>query len=99
NRLTLEISKEQYETLLNEIKKDIEKTKDRNPNLTQDDSQMVSLETLKENLYYNSYPLNKFPFHNCTTWVLNKLDFIGIEVIYTQEWIPNAPILDDLKEL
>lgn len=35
---------------------------------------MVSLESLKENLYYNSNTINKYSYHNCTTWVLNKLD-------------------------
>lgn len=99
NRCTLEVSQEQYEFLLNEIKKEVTQTRSRNPHLEKDDSKMASLETLKENLYYNSYPLNKYPFHNCTTWVLHKLDSIGIETFNIKEWIPDAPIFDDLKEL
>ena len=91
NRCVFEVSQEQYEVLLNEIKKEVEKTKDRNPNLQKDDSKMVSLETLKENLYYNSMSnfLNSTPLHNCTTWVLHKLDSIGIEVIDLKEWMPD----------
>lgn len=98
NRCVLEISQEQYEVLLNEIKKEAEKTKNRNPNLQKDDSKMINLESIRENLYYNSYPFNSFPIHNCTTWLLNKLSDIGIEVINIDEWIPDFPILDNLKE-
>ncbi len=104
NRCVLEVSQEQYEVLLNEIKKEVEKTKDRNPNLQKDDSKMISLETLRKNLYYNSMPIGVngykiFPhIHNCVTWVVKKLSDIGIEVINTDEWIPDFPILDNLKE-
>ena len=108
NRCVFEISKEQYEKLLESIKEDVEKTIKRTPILTQDDSKMTSIESLKENLYYNSTPIkSKFsnltpPLHNCTTWALNKLESIGIEVLSDdkgrKEWIPDAPILDDLKE-
>lgn len=95
NRCTFEISQEQYESLLNDIKKEATQTNNRNPHLQQDNSKMVSLETLKENLYYNSTPIRWAgsietpPLHNCTTWVLNKLDSIGIEVIDVKEWIPD----------
>ena len=102
NRCVFEISKEQYEKLLESIKEDVEKTIKRTPILMQDDSKMTSLESLKENLYYNSSPINKYPYHNCTTWALNKLETIGIEVLSDdkgrKEWIPDAPMLDDLKE-
>ena len=97
NRCVFEISKEQYEKLLESIKEDIEKTIKRTPILAQDDSKMTSLESLKENLYYNSTPINIFNFtnwlpniHNCVTWVLNKLDSIGIEIIDNEEWLPDV---------
>lgn len=91
NRCVFEVSQEQYEFLLDEIKKEVAQTSNRNPNLQQDNSKMASLETLKENLYYNSMPnfFNSTPLHNCTTWVLHKLDSIGIEVIDLKEWIPD----------
>ncbi|WP_257933393.1 hypothetical protein UPTC17655_0878 [Campylobacter lari] len=104
NRCVLEISQEQYEVLLNEIKKEVEKTKNRNSNLQKDDSKMISLEILRKNLYYNSTPIGIngykiFPhIHNCVTWVIQRLSDIGIEVINTDEWIPDFPILDNLKE-
>ncbi|RDU61417.1 hypothetical protein CQA53_10175 [Helicobacter didelphidarum] len=97
NCCVFEISKEQYEKLLESIKEDVEKTIKRTPSLIQDDSKMTSLETLKENLYYNSSPINKYSYHNCTTWALNKLDSIGIEVYNTKEWIPDAPIGFNVK--
>lgn len=97
NRCVFEISKEQYKFLLDEIKKEVMQTKKRNPTLQEDNSKMVSLEVLKENLYYNSMPISKYPYHNCTTWVLHKLDSIGIEVIDLKEWIPdNISIRDSL---
>ena len=105
NRCVFEISQEQYEFLLDEIKKEVAQTSNRNPTLQQDDSKMISLEVLKENLYYNSTPIRWAgsietpPLHNCTTWVLHKLDSIGIEVFNIKEWIPDIPIFDDLKEL
>lgn len=105
NRCVFEVSQEQYEFLLDEIKKEVAQTSNRNPNLQQDNSKMISLETLKENLYYNSTPLRwagnieTLPLHNCTTWVLHKLDSIGIEVFNIKEWIPDIPVFKDLKEL
>ncbi|MGM9009670.1 hypothetical protein ACTFDX_07550, partial [Campylobacter jejuni] len=98
NRCVLEVSQEQYETLLDFIKKDVEKTIKRTPSLKQNDSYLKNIEILKENLYYNSNPINKYPYHNCVTWVIQKLSDIGIEVINTDEWIPDFPILDNLKE-
>ena len=97
NRCVFEVSKEQYEALLESIKQDVRQTRSRNPNLQQDNSKMTSLETLKENLYYNSSPINKYSYHNCVTWVLHKLDSIGIEVYNTKEWIPDAPIGFNVK--
>jgi hypothetical protein len=108
NRCVFEVSQEQYEFLLDEIKKEVAQTSNRNPNLQQDNSKMISLETLKENLYYNSMPfdtslslppIKALPLHNCTTWVLHKLDSIGIEVFNIKEWIPDIPVFKDLKEL
>lgn len=84
NRCVFEISKEQYEKLLESIRQDVEKTIKRTPILIQDDSKMTSLETLKENLYYSSNPINKYPCHNCTTWALNKLESIGYVLLYTE---------------
>lgn len=106
NRCALEISQEQYETLLDFIKKDVEKTIKRTPSLKQNDSYLKNIETLKENLYYNSTPINintsgeKIlpPIHNCVTWVIQKLSNIGIELVNTDEWIPDFPMVDDLKE-
>ncbi|BDB64014.1 hypothetical protein T36_0461 [Helicobacter cinaedi] len=105
NRCVFEVSQEQYESLFNDIKKEATQTSNRNPTLQQDDSKMISLESLKENLYYNSTPIRWAgsietpPLHNCTTWVLNKLDSIGIEVFNIKEWIPDVPVFNDLKEL
>ena len=96
NRCVFEISKEQYETLLESIKIEVKMTRKRSPNLKQDDSKLKSLETLTSSLYYNSTPINPsislnwFPdIHNCVTWVLNKLDSIGIEIIDNEEWLPD----------
>ncbi|WP_185908937.1 hypothetical protein, partial [Campylobacter troglodytis] len=87
NRCVFEISKEQYEALLESIKQDVQKTKDRNANLQKDNSKLVNLETLMRNLYYSSNPY--YALYNCTTWALHKLDSIGIEVIDINEWIPD----------
>ncbi|MGX3045819.1 hypothetical protein [Helicobacter sp. T3_23-1056] len=93
HRCVFEISKEQYEMLLKSIKQDVQKTKDRNGNLQKDDSKLTkSIDILKENLYYNSNPVNSTPYYNCTTWALHKLDSIGLEVIDINEWIPDADI-------
>ena len=86
NRCVFEISKEQYEKLLDSIKTEVEQTRKRTPNLKQDDTQ---LDNPIENLYYNSNPVNTHPYHNCVTWVLNKLDSIGIEIIDNEEWLPD----------
>ena len=86
NRCVFEISKEQYEKLLDSIKTEVEQTRKRTPNLKQDDTQ---LDNPIENLYYNSNPVNTHPYHNCVTWVLNKLDSIGIEIIDSKEWLPD----------
>ncbi len=83
NRCTLEISEEQYETLLANIKADFEATKEITPN---------SKEPINEEFTY------KLLENNCVTWVVKKLSDIGIEVINTDEWIPDFPILDNLKE-
>lgn len=74
NRCTLEISQEQYEKLLQEIKNDYEATKTITPK---------SEVGISGNLTYNV--LN----NNCVTWVLNKLDSIGIEIIDNEEWLPD----------
>jgi len=74
NRCVLEISKEQYETLFNNIKKDYQATIEIKPQTKNPVS-------------------DEFAYHiknnNCVTWVLNKLDSIGIEVIDLKEWIPD----------
>ena len=87
NRCVFEVSQEQYETLLESIKMEVEKTRKNTPNLEQDDMQ---LNNPIENLYYNSNPINKYPLHNCVTWVLNKLDSIGIEIIDKEGWLPDV---------
>ena len=74
NRCTLEISQEQYEKLLQEIKNDYEATKTITPK---------SEVGISGDLTYNV--LN----NNCVTWVLNKLDSIGIEIIDNEEWLPD----------
>ena len=87
NRCVFEISKEQYEKLLDSIKTEVEQTRKRTPNLKQDDTQ---LDNPIKNLYYNSNPMSSDPIHNCVTWVLNKLDSIGIEIIDSKEWLPDV---------
>ena len=74
NRCTLEVSQEQYEKLLQEIKNDYEATKTITPR---------SEVGISGDLTYNV--LN----NNCVTWVLNKLDSIGIEIIDNEEWLPD----------
>ncbi|WP_290883073.1 hypothetical protein [Helicobacter sp.] len=74
NRCVFEISKEQYETLLELIKQDVLSTLYINKN-----SDVPVTQELKYDLTSN----------NCTTWVLHKLDSIGIEVIDLKEWIPD----------
>lgn len=102
NRCVFEVSQEQYDKLLESIKSDVNFTKDRNTNMKKSNFQLsTSLENIQNTLYYNFNP-NPFsfaPLHNCTTWVLHKLDSIGIEVFNIKEWIPDIPIFDDLKEL
>ncbi|SQB98353.1 Uncharacterised protein [Helicobacter fennelliae] len=86
NRCVFEISKEQYEKLLKFIKADVSETSYRTPRLPQRSSLLYYT---KELLYYNSKPTNTYPYHNCVTWVLNKLDSIGIEIIDNEEWLPD----------
>lgn len=82
NRCTLEVSQEQYEKLLQEIKNDYEATKTITPR---------SEVGISGDLTYNV--LN----NNCVTWVLNKLVSIGIEIIDHEEWLPdNISIRDSL---
>ncbi|MFY4691537.1 hypothetical protein ACOTVD_10965 [Campylobacter jejuni] len=83
NRCTLELSKEQYESLLANIKNDFNTTKEITPK---------TQKPINEEFTY------KLLENNCVTWLLNKLSDIGIEVINTDEWIPDFPILDNLKE-
>ena len=66
NRCTLEVSQEQYEKLLQDIKNDYEATKTITPK---------SEVGISGDLTYNV--LN----NNCVHWVLHKLDSIGIEII------------------
>ncbi|TXK57322.1 hypothetical protein FVD16_00005, partial [Campylobacter helveticus] len=73
NRLTLEISKEQYETLLANIKDDFNTTKEIAPN---------SKEPINEEFTY------KLLDNNCVTWVIRKLSNIGIELIDETYTIP-----------
>ena len=84
NRCVFEISKEQYERLLELIKQDVLSTLYINKN---------SDVPVTQELKYD------FTSNNCTTWVLHKLDSIGIEVFNIKEWIPDIPVFDDLKEL
>ncbi|MCX2683861.1 hypothetical protein OQH60_08325 [Campylobacter sp. MIT 21-1685] len=74
NRCTLEVSQEQYDKLLQDIKNDYETTKAITPR---------SEASINDDFTYNVFN------NNCTTWVLNKLDSIGIEVIDVKEWIPD----------
>lgn len=73
NRCTLEISQEQYETLLSNIKKDFETTREIKPQ---------SLKPINEEFSYNLYA------NNCVHWVIKKLFDIGIEVIDETYTIP-----------
>ncbi|WP_394977563.1 hypothetical protein [uncultured Helicobacter sp.] len=73
NRCTLEVSKEQYEFLLDEIKKDFEATKDIRPQ---------SLEPINEEFTYSIHS------NNCVHWVIKKLLDIGIEIIDEDYTIP-----------
>ena len=66
NRCTLEISQEQYETLLTNIKDDFNTTKEITPN---------SQKPINEEFTY------KLLENNCVTWVIQKLSDIGIEVV------------------
>lgn len=84
NRCIFEVSQEQYEQLLKDIRQDLSLTADIKP-LTQ---QYVD--------YHLRYDIKN---NDCVTWVLHKLDSIGIEVMDLKEWIPDIPIFDDLKEL
>ena len=87
NRCVFEVSKEQYEALVESIKVDVKNTLYINKN---------SQAAITKELKYD------FTNNNCTTWALNKLETIGIEVLSNdkgrKEWIPDAPMLDDLKE-
>lgn len=73
NRCTLEVSQEQYEKLLQEIKNDYEATKTITPK---------SEVGISGDLTYNV--LN----NNCVHWVLHKLDSIGIEIIDKNYRVP-----------
>lgn len=73
NRCTLEVSQEQYETLLQDIKNDYEATKAITPK---------SEVGISGDLTYNV--IN----NNCVTWVINKLSDIGIEIIDETYTIP-----------
>ena len=82
NHCVLEISKEQYEKLLDDIHKDFSLTANVKPQTKQ----------------YVDYSLRyHIADNNCVTWVLNKLDSIGIEIIdnYT---IPGS-FMDDFSYL
>ncbi|WP_304150478.1 hypothetical protein [Helicobacter bilis] len=96
NRCVFEISKEQYEAVLKSIKKEVRFTQDRNATMQSSDFQLsTSLENMQKTMYYNSTPIDwnggiVLPnIHNCVTWVLNKLDSIGIEIIDNEEWLPD----------
>ena len=74
NRCVFEVSQEQYQKLLGDIHKDFSLTADIKP-LTQQ---------------YVDYSLRyDIKTNNCVTWVLNKLDSIGIEIIDNEEWLPD----------
>ncbi|MGX2973077.1 hypothetical protein [Helicobacter sp. T3_23-1059] len=73
NRCVLEISKEQYNTLLENIKKDFEATKQVKPNT-------------KSYVHYDlRYHITN---NNCVNWVIKKLSNIGIELIDEDYIIP-----------
>ena len=74
NRCVFEISKEQYEALVESIKVDVKNTLYINKN---------SQAAITKELKYD------FTNNNCTTWALNKLDSIGIEIIDNEEWLPD----------
>ena len=81
NRCVLEISQEQYQTLLQSIQDDIYQT-----------SFVGSQGEIKNEKFIYDIANN-----NCVTWVLNKLDSIGIEIIDNEEWLPdNISIRDSL---
>lgn len=74
NRCVFEVSQEQYQKLLGDIRKDFSLTANIKP-LTQQ---------------YVDYSLRyDIKTNNCVTWVLNKLDSIGIEIIDSKEWLPD----------
>ncbi|EON0958045.1 hypothetical protein, partial [Campylobacter jejuni] len=73
NRCTLELSKEQYEILLANIKNDFNTTKEITPN---------SKEPINEEFTY------KLLENNCVTWVIQKLSDIGIELIDDEYKVP-----------
>ncbi|MCR6577711.1 hypothetical protein [Campylobacter insulaenigrae] len=73
NRCTLELSKEQYESLLVNIKADFEATKEITPN---------SEKPINEEFTY------KLLENNCVTWVIRKLSDIGIELIDDEYKVP-----------
>ena len=74
NRCVFEVSQEQYQKLLGDIRKDFSLTANIKP-LTQQ---------------YVDYSLRyDIKTNNCVTWVLNKLDSIGIEIIDNEEWLPD----------
>ncbi|KPH54996.1 hypothetical protein HPU229334_11145, partial [Helicobacter pullorum] len=81
NRCVLEISQEQYQTLLQSIQDDVYET-----------SFVGSQGEIKNEKFIYDITNN-----NCVTWVLNKLDSIGIEIIDNEEWLPdNISIRDSL---
>ena len=81
NRCVLEISQEQYQTLFQSIQNDVYET-----------SFVGSQGEIKNEKFIYDITNN-----NCVTWVLNKLDSIGIEIIDNEEWLPdNISIRDSL---
>lgn len=81
NRCVLEVSQEQYQTLFQSIQDDIYQT-----------SFVGSQGEIKNEKFIYDIANN-----NCVTWVLNKLDSIGIEIIDNEEWLPdNISIRDSL---
>ena len=73
NRCVLEISQEQYQTLFQSIQNDVYET-----------SFVGSQGEIKNEKFIYDITNN-----NCVTWVLNKLDSIGIEIIDSKEWLPD----------
>lgn len=73
NRCVLEISQEQYQTLFQSIQNDVYET-----------SFVGSQGEIKNEKFIYDITNN-----NCVTWVLNKLDSIGIEIIDNEEWLPD----------